>query len=160
MQIGATLGNEVVLVGVSTGVTLAAVHALQHPENAIAGLVAISPNFGPATHAAELLRVPWVGWALPRILGERSWEPENETQARYWTHRYPHTALLPMMALVAHARTQDWSAMTVPVLVTVVPWDQGISEDAHVLAGDTLLPEGNAFVEAAILEAVDGAPRP
>jgi esterase/lipase len=171
LAIGAALGRRVIVVGTSTGGTLALWFAAHRPESMFA-LVLLSPNLGPKDKAAELLLLPWAGQILPPLLGERSWVPKSEQQGRYWTTQYPSKALLPMMALVAATRDAPLHKVRVPVLTLYNPADDVIDasevvhslgripagtltmkaitplgdEDAHVLAGGILSPRGTARV--------------
>jgi pimeloyl-ACP methyl ester carboxylesterase len=83
----------------------------------VAGIVMISPNFGINNPAAPILTWPAARYWAPVIAGaERSFEPRNEGQARYWTTRYPSVAALPMAALVKEVMAADLSQARVPAL--------------------------------------------
>lgn len=164
LEIGAALGERVVLLAGSTGASLAAVTAVEdRPE--LAAIVFISPNFGPQAGASELLLWPWARVWVPWVAGERrTWEAESEAEAEYWTTSYPIEALFPMMASVEAARSLDPSTTETPLLVLYHPEDPVVSPgatrtffegwggrpkqmsavsgpgDAHVLAGDIKAP--------------------
>ena len=93
-----TVGDEVVILSVSTGGTLAA--AAAHVPDIMAqvkGIVFISPNFGLNSPLEPVLTWPAARYWLPLVAGEtRSWTPANDDQATYWTTSYPTVALLPM----------------------------------------------------------------
>ena len=55
LEIGKRLGNEVVLIGTSTGGALATWLAASEKSGRIAALVLLSPNFGPKRKESELL---------------------------------------------------------------------------------------------------------
>ncbi|QXD15917.1 alpha/beta fold hydrolase [Rhodocaloribacter litoris] len=133
LAVGRRLGERVMLVGTSTGGTLATWLAARYPE-ALAAVILISPNFGPKDPRTEIFLWPW-GDALARAVAgdEHAWEPANEAQARFWTTRYPIEALRPMMAVVAHVNDLDLEAITTPVLVIYSPNDQ-VVEPAHIEA--------------------------
>lgn len=101
LAIAARLGERVIVIGTSTGATLAAA-MLGHPEmEAVDTLIMISPNFAPRdTNAAWLTRP--AGPLLAKIMvgDTRSWEPHNEQQGRYWSTSYPTTSAIEMMRLV------------------------------------------------------------
>lgn len=187
IEIGRRLGRRVVLVGVSTGATLAVWAAAQDRwREDLAALVLISPNFRPADPAAAILTWPWGGAIARLAVGRyREWEPVNEEQARYWTTRYPTEALLPMAALVKTVRSLDLERLETPTLVVYSPEDRVVSVDAirqaigrlggvptesylvsepedpagHVLAGDILSPGSTDTVVGAIVEFVERAAR-
>jgi esterase/lipase len=101
LTVASRLGDKVVVIGTSTGATLAAA-MLGHPAmDAVDTIVMLSPNIAPRDPAAAWLTRP-AGPLLARILaGEtRSWQPHNEAQGRYWTTSYPMTAAIEMMRLV------------------------------------------------------------
>ncbi|WP_210878177.1 alpha/beta hydrolase [Roseovarius autotrophicus] len=169
LAVARATGDRVVILATSTGATVAAV-ALQDPalRDRVAGVIFVSPNFGVNNRLAPLLTWPGARHWLPLLAGKRrSFEPRSPEQAAEWTTDYPSTAVLPMAALVAHARRLDYSAMTLPALfyysdadrvvrpdltdrvlarwggaVTRIAPDLGAQDDpfAHVIAGDILSP--------------------
>jgi len=182
LTVGSRLGSRVVLVGTSTGATLALWAAAQERwRDRLAALVLVSPNLGPRDGSAEVLLWPWGGVLARLLVGpERCFPPLNEGQARHWTTCYPTRALLPMMALVDHVRGQDPAAVRTPVLVLYSPEDQVVdarrtealfprlgsarkelvvvegSDDPahHVLAGDIVSPGGTDAAVARIADFV------
>lgn len=182
MEIGRRIGRRVVLVGTSTGATLALWTAAQDRwRDELAALVLISPNFRPADPGAAILTWPWGAQVARLVVGAyREWVPTNAVQARYWTTRYPVEALLPMAALVKAVRRLDLGTVTVPTLVVYSPEDRVVSVDAireavprlagdpvetleldgvgdpahHVLAGDALSPGSTDAVVAAVVDFV------
>lgn len=161
------LGNKTILIAVSTGGTLAALAAL-HPDlmNQIDGIVFIAPNFKLAASTAEVLTMPFARNIVPQIVGkERGFVPQNELHAKFWTERYPSTALLPMAAAVKHARSQFYHNTQIPALfifsdndavvdhtatraiiekwggaTQIVNVDDSDDPNHHVIAGDALSP--------------------
>lgn len=135
MAVGDRLGDRIVVIGTSTGGTLAALLAAD-PELAdlradVSGLIFVSPNFRVATPAARLLSLPAARHWLPLVAGERrQFEPQNARHARHWTTEYPTVALLPMQALVDHAGTLDYAAARVPALFWFSPEDEVVDADA------------------------------
>lgn len=168
LEIGARLGERVVLMGTSTGGSLATWAAAQRRwSGTLAALVLVSPNFGLRHPAAPLLTLPG-GRLVARLLvgKERRFEPDNERQAHHWTVRYPSLALLPLMRLVRDVRALPLETVTVPVFVAYSKHDKVVSPRAtrktiarlgspevrvyrvegdgdpshHVVAGDILSP--------------------
>lgn len=104
LTIAARLGQRVIVIGTSTGATLAAA-MLDHPAmGAVDTLVMISPNFAPRDTNALWLTRPAGPLLAKMLVGDtRSWEPHNEQQRRYWSTSYPTTSAIEMMRLVGLA---------------------------------------------------------
>jgi len=168
LAVGGRLGARIVLVGTSTGGTLALWAAAQPRwRSRLAGVFLISPNLGLPDPRARILLWPW-GGALARLVEgpDRSFEPRNALQERYWTTRYPTAALLPMMAAVKMIEETPLGAVEAPTLIAYDPDDDVVDPreterrfpdlgspvkrlqpvtvpegaDAHVIAGDILNP--------------------
>ena len=184
VAVAGALGERIVLVGSSTGATLALWAALKAPQRErIGALVLLSPNFHPADRQSRLLLLPWGGLLARLSLGaERCFSPVSPEQERHWTTCYPSDALLPMMALVERIRTEDLSALRTPTLVLYSPADQVVDpleteryfgelgaepkrlvpiERAgpanHVLAGDIVAPENTDRVVREALAFLEAA---
>lgn len=181
LAIGRRLGDRVIVIGTSTGGTLAALVAID-PDmaQAVAGVVLVSPNFKIANPAAALLTAPFARVWVPLITGpERRFETANADHATYWTERYPIGAVFPMAHLVRHARRQDYGRAAMPALILLSDQDQvvrpdvsrkiaarwgggatvvtmppgaGIDPSGHVIAGDILSPAGTGPAVRAIVD--------
>jgi alpha-beta hydrolase superfamily lysophospholipase len=132
MAIGRRLGDRVVLIGTSTGGTLAALAAADPTlSQGLAGVVLVSPNFKVRNAAAFLLDLPlapvWAPWIAGR---EAGFTPINDGQAAHWTTAYPSSAFFPMAALLREAKRTDFAAAKVPLLVLSNPIDQVIDPAA------------------------------
>ena len=131
LALGRILGERVVLMGTSTGASLAllvAAGTANGPNPPLAppdALVLVSPNLGPANPAAGIALLPW-GAQLMRLAAgpERSWVADSPEHDRYWTNRYPIRALVPMMVTVRLTRRVDLEQVTMPMLVVYSPEDQ------------------------------------
>lgn len=139
VAIGSRIGERVVVMGTSTGGTLAT-WAANRPEavDRIDGVVLVSPNYQPRDRSSRVLLYPWGSVIAGLVLGEqRCFTPENDDQARHWTTCYPTSALSTMMALVEHVRTMDVTAVRAPTLVLYDPADQVVdpTETERVIAG-------------------------
>lgn len=128
MAIGRRLGDRVIVIGTSTGGTLAALAATDPALNqGLAGTVLISPNFGVHAPAQWLLDAPFAEQWATAVAGERrSFTPLNAEQGRHWTTEYPTAALFPMARLIRAARAADYAQATTPALVLYAPADQVI----------------------------------
>ena len=172
IAIGRRIGKEVIVIGTSTGGTIAAIGALS-PELAegVKGIIFVSPNFRLKSPTATILEWPLVrSWAALVAGAERSFAPQNEGHGKYWTTIYPTTALIPMAALVKYARNADYTGLRTPALflfsdqdgvvnsetiravstrwggpVSLEPRKMGEGDDpfSHVIAGYILSPGQN-----------------
>jgi alpha-beta hydrolase superfamily lysophospholipase len=181
LDIGRAIGRRVVVVSCSTGCTLVTC-ALAMPgmDKNIAGNVFVSPNFGMASKALNLvLGLPLAPKWLPMIAGqERGFEPINEAHAQWWTTRYPSKAVFTMMDAVRAAWRVDARKLSTPTLLMLTENDRvvapsetrrfmlkwggpvreqvmimGPDDDAngHVIAGDVFAPQQNQPAVDAIL---------
>ena len=123
--LGRRLGRQVVLIGTSTGGSLAALATLDPDLRAgLAGVVLISPNFALRSHQARLLDLPHARRWLPALMGaERSFAPRNADHERFWTTSYPTAALFPMRAIQRQAGAADYSGVDLPLLVLMAEGD-------------------------------------
>lgn len=119
VEVGRRLGERVILIGASTGATLATLAVADEAAGAdVAGLIAVSPNYLFKGAPIPLLTAPFARQVLPVALGaERSWEPMNDEQAKWWTTTYPLVAVLPMAATVAEAATLNYRRIDTPALM-------------------------------------------
>jgi len=128
LTISARLGERVIVIGTSTGATLAAA-MIGHPlMDAVDALVMVSPNFAPRDAGAAWLTRP-AGPLLARLLvgDTRSWQPHNEQQALYWSTTYPTASAVEMMRLVDLANRQLPDGIPQRLLMFYSPEDTVIS---------------------------------
>jgi esterase/lipase len=178
LAIGAAIGDEIVLMGTSTGATLALAMAGHAAFDRVATLVLLSPNFAPSDPAAEFLTWPGGPQLAHLVAGDtRSWTPRNALQARYWSTTYPMDAVIEMMRLVKYVRGKLPLQLEQSVLVIYSPADTVVDTGRiatsfeqigsphrqlltipssgdpsnHVLAGDIMSPETNDLVAASIV---------
>jgi len=127
LRIGRALGEQVLVIGVSTGATLATWLALQPEGRDGVTYAFISPNFGPKNKKSELINRPWGRELALALEGDMRGQPGDDARENHaWTQRYPTRALFPMMALVQRVRDSDLAAVTAPVLVLYSEGDQTV----------------------------------
>jgi len=118
LAVGRAIGEKVIVIATSTGGGLTTWAATQ-PDlmQDVAGLVLISPNYGPRARGAGLLTMPWGGLMARIVSGsERGAQPTSELRGRFWTTRYPIEAVLPMAAITEVARSAPVERIGVPAL--------------------------------------------
>ena len=148
LGIAAELGRKIVVIGNSTGATLAAAMLDQPAMEHVHALVMLSPNFMPAAAGASLVTGPG-GTLLPRLIaGEtRCFEPANELQARYWSTCYPSATGVQVMRLVDRAADLMRGEHRQDLLVFYSPDDRVVMPDAIVDAFGTFLSPRKRLVE-------------
>lgn len=178
LHIGKQLGTKTLVIGNSTGATLATWLAYNYPQD-VAQLVLVSPNYGPRRHEANLMLLPWGKWILYAVEGRQySFDTQNEFHAKFWTSSFPSEALLPMMGLVKLVTNGPLHRINMPVLVLYDPHDTIVSPaliletyqrfgnqrkhiiafehsqdpQHHILAGDILSPDTTSQVQGLILD--------
>ena len=172
-EVGNKIGDNVILIGTSTG---AALSILLATEAKVAALILISPNFQLKDYKSNIFFLPWGAKFAEILLGnEIIREPHNDAQSRYWTTRYPTSSLTQMLAVTSAVNRIDFSLIRTPVLMIYTPYDDVIdtgfaiqkfnefsspnkklvqlSETRnHVLAGDAVSPEMSTPVINTIYE--------
>jgi esterase/lipase len=179
LAIGARLGNKVVVVGTSTGGSLALAMSDHEAAKSVSDLILLSPNIEPRDSSAKWATRPG-GFLIARIFaGEtRSWTPHNELQERYWSTSYPTNAAIEMMRLVDLTQSRLPLNIHPNLLVVLSPDDEVVSPAAtksaferitaprkllvevggsqdpsnHVLAGDILAPRSTAGIAATVVD--------
>lgn len=167
VEIAQNIGDEIVIMGCSTGCTLATL-ALADGVAAKA-VVFVSPNFGLRNRLAQVvLDAPaarhWGKYVAGRT---RSFKPINDGHTAYWTTSYPTEAVHPMGEAVRAVRRADLSTVTAPAffsfneadsvvhpkdirkvagrwggptLLDIITPGPGDDESGHVMAGDVFSP--------------------
>lgn len=103
LAIGKQLGNKVILVGTSTGGTLALKLAAEYPD--IYALILMSPNIAINDPTAWILNNPW-GLQIARLVtGSKYLDSKDTREAyrKYWTYHYRIEAAVNLEELVETA---------------------------------------------------------
>jgi esterase/lipase len=153
LDVARRLGDSVLVIGTSTGGTLGVwLATLPKPvREGLRALVLISPNFGLKDPAAGLLTLPWAEVVLPRFIPQREWVAKNEEHKRFWTTRYPSTALFPMQALVEHVRDASLNDYDVPTLAFYHQGDQVVDAERTTTWLDALDATGRVKAERVLV---------
>ena len=105
--IGKQLGNKVILMGTSTGGTLALQLAAMYPE--IAGLILYSPNIAIYDPNAWLLNNPW-GLQIARLVKGSNLNTAGSNTIdynKYWNHQYRLEATVQLEELLETTMTHE-----------------------------------------------------
>lgn len=131
LAVASRLGRRVVLIGNSTGGTLAAWLAVQDAlanRSSVAAVLLLSPNLGLVDRRSASLLLPGASRIARAIVGEfKTFEPANDLHALHWTTSYPSSALVPMARLVGLVRRTDLAAARAPALALYDPRDGLVS---------------------------------
>ena len=129
IRIGEVIGDEVIVIGSSTGCSL--IHCILEAQKNVKSVIYVSPNFGPSSYKGHFLRVPGAKWFIPLIMGnEHSFTPKNSEHARCWTTRYPTKALFPVKDSVVAASLANHSKIKLPILFWFSDYDKVVSPKA------------------------------
>jgi len=129
IRIGEVIGDEVILIGSSTGCSL--IHCILEAQKKVKSVIYVSPNFGPSSYKGHFLRLPGAKWFIPLILGnEHAFTPKNSEHARCWTTRYPTKALFPVKDAVVAASLVSHSKINLPILFWFSDYDKVVSPKA------------------------------
>ena len=178
IEIGNRIGDKVVLIGTSTGSTLATWLALQEKGKNISAIILMSPNYYSAESNIKLVLLPWGKKIAEAMIGKvRHWEPRNPLHEKYWANDYSTAAILPMVGLVDIVDKADLNSIKVPILMIYSSKDKVISvpslkdtferlgspnkqliefnetedPDFHALAGDLLSPSSTNDLASQII---------
>jgi esterase/lipase len=182
-KIGSMIGDKIIVLGTSTGGTLTAWLAMQDFADSLHALIMISSNFGVRDKKAYLL--PYrLGMALAKMINGpyHSFDVANPLHAKYWTEKYPLEAVIPMLELVRHVNSLDFSKLSLPHLNIYSDQDEVIEPSAirryhrqlggsknrlvavksesdcghHVLAGDACSPSTTIETADLIMDFLNG----
>jgi esterase/lipase len=142
-KLGQRLGQHVVIIGTSTGGTLATwLNAHQTADDSPFATVLISPNFGVKSKSSGLLQWQLGRWLIKQLKGDyHAFKPHNEFHATYWTERYPFDAIVPMLDLVDEVNSLNIKTLSTPHLIVYSPNDQVVDVDKILEFGAQLNSE-------------------
>ena len=122
LEIGRKIGEKIIIIGSSTGGTLAAVAA---SEKNVSGIIFVSPNFKVRHRLFKIFTLGFARFWIPLILGKyREFQPISKEHAIYWTTRYPIVAVITMATLVKKVVSQNFNNKKCPALFIVSEEDK------------------------------------
>lgn len=164
--VGKKMGQKIILMGTSTGASLAFHLASKYPGD-IAAMILLSPNFRPKQLASLLLKGPLGKWIARFGVREHRWQPQTPDQERYWTTAYPAIALHELLDLLSWTNRIDQSQFKMPMIMFYTKADEVLSWELmaeafeayggpkelvemkgapHLVAGDAFYPAGTPIV--------------
>ncbi|MFD2887359.1 alpha/beta hydrolase [Chitinophaga cymbidii] len=108
LAIGKALGEKVILMGTSTGGTLALALAAEYPDD-VAAVINMSPNIAINEPMIGMVDEPW-GLEIARLVkGSKyvEYKPENPEKVKYWYTKYRLEAVVELENLVVHTMTKE-----------------------------------------------------
>ena len=143
-EIGSAIGERVILIGTSTGATLATWLSAQEFSEQLLANILISPNFAIKSGGGWILKNSFGLWLVKQLNGNyRGFQPLNDFHARYWTERYPLEALVPMLELLDDVDELDKSKIVAPQLIIYSP-------DDHVIDTEKVVETAKEFTAAKV----------
>ena len=118
LAIAERLGEEVIVIGTSTGGALSLFMASRHPE--IKALILYSPAVKLYDATAVILNKPW-GLQIARLVSGgkvKSYESEGADHANYWQLKYRIEALVALQNLISNTmKPEVYSKIKCPVFL-------------------------------------------
>ncbi|MCF2904451.1 alpha/beta fold hydrolase [Octadecabacter sp. CECT 8868] len=171
LEIGAAIGDEVVVIGCSTGCTLLTSALAKGAK--VKAVVHLSPNYGMRNiFARMLLRMPGIRKWGRFVVGKNiSFDARSDAHAQFWTIKYDTQAVFTMDDSVRDALRQPIETITTPAYFAFCDADRVVSPaktravmarwagptkqdvlvhgpdddtDGHVMAGDVMSPRQTA----------------
>ena len=105
IAIGKTIGEEVILMGCSTGGTLAIY--LAAADRDLKGLILLSPNIEVNVAGVSLLTGPWGEDLAHNLIGEHRLPDPSEDYNPYWSQQYHTNGLIAMQGLLDMTMTDE-----------------------------------------------------
>lgn len=132
LAIGKQLGDKVILMGTSTGGTLALRLAAEFPQDVYA-LINMSPNVAINNGAAFLLNDPW-GLQIARAVtgGKVRMTDTDEEGAKYWNKSYRVEAITQLEELVESTMTHETFARVKQPALTLYYYKNEQEQDPQV----------------------------
>jgi esterase/lipase len=152
---GKKIGEKVILMSCSTGGALALYLSAADPD--IYANILFSPNIALADPNAFVLTGPWGLQIAKMMVGtHRSWTPENDSIARYWTSKYRVEGVIALKQLLEQSMSKSvFEKVRQPVFMGYYyknekEQDQTVSVPAMLKMFDQLGTAGDKKVKVAL----------
>lgn len=132
LAIGKQIGNKVILVGTSTGGTLALKLAAEYPD--IYALILMSPNIAINDPTAWILNNPWGLQIARKVTGSNYLDSEDKRPEfrKYWTYHYRIEAAVNLEELVETTMKKETFARVKQPTLTLYYYKDEVHQDSTV----------------------------
>jgi esterase/lipase len=137
LAIGKQLGNKVILVGTSTGGTLALKLAADYPD--VYALILMSPNIEINDGTAWILNNPW-GLQVARMVKKSNYLDSKDTREavrKYWNTHYRIEAAVNLEELVETTMKKDLFEKVKQPTLTLYYYKDAVHQDSTVKVSAT-----------------------
>ncbi len=129
IAIGKTLGEKVIVMGCSTGGTLA-IYLAAHDDD-IDAVMLLSPNIAIHAEQSKMLTGPWGRQLAYRMIGERRDMRDSQEVPQYWSTLYHTNGLIALQALLDMTMKEEYfEALQMPVYCGYYEGDRVVSTEA------------------------------
>ena len=136
IQIASVMGDEIILLGNSTGASLIN-YLLQQPKllkllpAKVIANVQLSPNFAINHPLIHLLKLPFVSWFLSRFYrGNYKVPAFNSQHLKFWTTAYPLRSVVSLQRLLDWLHTSHMGRIFTPTLFVYNQFDPVVKVSA------------------------------
>lgn len=132
LAIGKQIGNKVILVGTSTGGTLALKLAAEYPD--VYALILMSPNIAINDPTAWILNNPW-GLQIARLVtGSKYLDSKDTREAyrKYWTYHYRIEAVVNLEELLETSMNKETFAKVKQPTLALYYYKDTVHQDSTV----------------------------
>jgi esterase/lipase len=132
LAIGKQIGNKVILVGTSTGGTLALKLAAEYPD--VYALILMSPNIAINDPTAWILNNPW-GLQIARLVtGSKYLDSKDTAEAyrKYWTYHYRIEAAVNLEELLETSMNKETFQKVKQPVLTLYYYKDNVHQDSTV----------------------------
>lgn len=133
LAIGKQLGNKVILMGTSTGGTLALQLAAAYPDD-VAALLLLSPNIAINNDNAYLLNNPW-GLQLARLVTGDDYitsKDDRPIYKQYWHWHYPLQSTVELQEMIETSMTKSTFEKVKQPLLMLYYYKDAVHQDSVV----------------------------
>ena len=138
LAIGSKLGDKVIVMGTSTGSTLALMLAANYPGK-VHALINLSPNIAINDAAAFILNDPWGLHIARLVIGGKSRDTKaSDEDSKYWNRKYRLESLVQLEELLETTMNHSTFEMITQPSLTLYYYKNEQEQDPQVKVSATL----------------------